>query len=305
MWPTGLLSVSRAVLLSVVVLAPEAAAWQGLVGFARGPLGLSGGWEFLVPLLFGAAAFYVALLAQRFVLRGDSAVVERGLTWLYASAGAGFNFWFAASSGRGFASAVFFGGASLSAVLLWDRTLRAWRRDQLRGAGLLERPLPRFRVLRWVLAPATTFRAFRVAVLNGVSSPGEALAVSLSAGASSVSGSSVSEAVRGGMSESPAGQELRSYGSAEVRPTVATEGRLSLVEIEKSSGLAPAVREAWRMLGVGPGQAPTLRDVDRVIEFLDEHGIRLDRKYGRELRLRALKELRRSGPVSLVPAVNS
>lgn len=177
----------RGVLLAIVVLAPEAAAWQGLLSLARNQFHIPSPWEFLVPLLFGAAAFYVALLAQRYVLRGDSAITERLLTWAYAAAGAGFNFWNGQESGQEHATAValFFGGASLSAALLWDRTLRAWRRDQLREIGALERPLPRFRALRWVLAPTGTFKAFRVSVLAGLSTPAEALAMVESRGQTS------------------------------------------------------------------------------------------------------------------------
>lgn len=164
----------RAALLGMVVLAPEVAAWQGLLGLARDTFHLQDPMAYLVPLLFGAPAFYVALLAQRYVMQGDSATTERLLTWVYASAGAGFNLWHARMDP---ASALFFSGASLSAALLWDRTLRAWLRDQLREVGAIEAPLPRFRALRWLLAPIATFTAFRVAVLEGLTTPTAALAV--------------------------------------------------------------------------------------------------------------------------------
>lgn len=160
--------------LTVVVVAPELAAWHGLLGFARDVLRLTGAWALLVPLMFGIAAFYCALLAVRDVTAGDSAVVERALTWVYAAAGAGFNWFYGTSSGNA-AAALFFAGASLSAALLWDRTLRAWRRDELRAAGALERPLPRFRLLRWLVAPRETWRAWSLAVREGITSPAEAL----------------------------------------------------------------------------------------------------------------------------------
>lgn len=167
-----LLRVALGASLAAVIAAPELAAWHGLVGFARDELGLANGWEYLVPLLFGAAAAYCALLAVRHVLAGDSAVTERALTWIYALAGAGFNVHHAAAA----PSAVFFGGASVSAALLWDRTLRAWRRDELRAIGALERPLPRFRVLRWLVAPRETWTAWTLAIREGITSPIEALA---------------------------------------------------------------------------------------------------------------------------------
>lgn len=161
--------------LAVVVLAPETAAWHGLLGLAQDRFGLTGGWQYVVPLSAGVAAFYTALLAVRHVLEGDSATSERALTWAYASGGAALNYWYEASQGKS-AAALYFGAASLSSALLWDRTLRAWRRDELRDMGALEQPLPRFRALRWVVAPGETFGAWKLAITEGITVPAEALA---------------------------------------------------------------------------------------------------------------------------------
>lgn len=168
-------SLSGTALLTVVVGAPAAASWHGLTGFGTSVLGLSSAWSVVVPLTLDAAACYTAWLALRAVLHGDSALVPRLLTVAYALASAGFNVVHALTVHEGVAGAAYFGGAALSAALLWDITLRAWRRDQLRALGLVEGPLPRFRSVRWLVAPVETSRAWRVAVIEGISDPIQAL----------------------------------------------------------------------------------------------------------------------------------
>lgn len=318
---------TRALLLGLVVLAPEAAAWQGLLALARDTFRMTGGWEYLVPLLFGAAAFYVALLAQRYVLRGDSAMTERALTWLYATAGAAFNFWHASTVLNETAAAIFFGGASLSAALLWDRTLRAWRRDQLREIGALEQPLPRFRALRWLLAMPSTFRAFRAAVLHGLTTPAEALAVAAAESKGTAKGSQVGPspadaaqalgghtgaAIEGGTTPSvePADRQTTPDETATDPhgiPVVVTEQRrTSLAELVETSGKAAAVREAWRMMGVGPDEQPTRDHIAQVVELFARQNISVTEKYAREIR-RRMKPTQTPAPrpVALVKAVNA
>lgn len=136
--------VLRTLPLVVVVVAPAAASWLGLMEVGREWLDLRGGWEVLVPLVFDAAALYVAALSWRSVLAGDSALVDRLLVWVYAAGSAGLQVWHASAT-AGAAAALFFGAASVSSVVLWDRTLRARRRDALRAMGAIELPLPRFR----------------------------------------------------------------------------------------------------------------------------------------------------------------
>jgi hypothetical protein len=160
--------------LVIVVAAPAVASWRGLVGFGVQTLGLSGGWQFVVPLVLDGAALYSAALALRAVLTGDSALGARLLTVVYALSSASFNGYHALTH-DGAAAALFFAGASVSAVVLWDATLRMTRRDQLRDMGMVEGPLPRFRPLRWLVAPVETSRAWRVAVIEGISDPTQAL----------------------------------------------------------------------------------------------------------------------------------
>lgn len=170
------LTSAGAAALALVVIAPAAASWHGLVGAGRDVFGLTGGWEYVVPLTLDGAALYSAVLAMRAILAGDSAFGARFLTAIYALSAATFNGWHAkTAAGGNLQAAIFFAGASLSAVVLWDVTLRALRRDQLRAAGLVEAPLPRWRLLRWLVAPVETARAWRLAVVDQITDPAEAL----------------------------------------------------------------------------------------------------------------------------------
>lgn len=173
---------SRA-LLVLVIGAPAAASWHGLTAAGEHALGLPGVWSALVPLVLDAAAAYAAVLALRDVLAGDAAAVNRALVWAYAIGSAALNAWHASIVG-GLPAALFYAAASISAVILWDRTLRAMRRDHLREQGAVSPPTPRFRLARWVVAPGETARAWRVAVIEGITDPAHAVQVAraLSAG---------------------------------------------------------------------------------------------------------------------------
>jgi hypothetical protein len=186
-------------------------------------------WAFLVPLVLDSAAFYAAALALRSVLAGDSALGDRLLVWLYALGSAALNVWHADRAG-GLAAALFYGGASVSAVVLWDRTLHATRRDALRELGAIDPPAPRFRAMRWVIRPRETWRAWSLAIAEGVSIPAEALALAREA-------RSVAPA-------SPAADPLRADveridGPADASPAADVAG------LSK----ADAVRLAWSELG--------------------------------------------------------
>jgi hypothetical protein len=165
-----------AVALAIVLIAPAAASWHGLVATGHDLFHLTDGWEYLVPVTLDGAALYSGVLAMRAILNGDSAFGSRLLTALYAIGGAGFNAFHARTAADGnVPSALYFAGASLSAVVLWDVTLRALRRDQLRDLGAIEAPLPRFRLLRWLVDLPMTARAWRIAVIEQISDPTVAL----------------------------------------------------------------------------------------------------------------------------------
>ncbi|QPP05964.1 DUF2637 domain-containing protein [Streptomyces bathyalis] len=145
-----------------------ALSFHGLVGFGRQNLRLSGGWEYLVPFGLDGAAMFSAVIAVREASHGDASLGSRLLVWAFAGAAAWFN-WVHAPRGTDHAGAPeFFAGMSLSAAILFDRALKQTRRAALREQGLVPRPLPQIRVVRWLRAPRETFRAWSLMLLEGV-----------------------------------------------------------------------------------------------------------------------------------------
>ncbi|PYC71470.1 hypothetical protein C7C46_26790 [Streptomyces tateyamensis] len=152
-----------------------ALSFHGLVGFGTQNLGLSGGWEYLVPFGLDGAAMFCSVLAVREASHGDAALGSRLLVWLFAGASAWFN-WVHAPRGYGHAGAPqFFSGMSLSAAVLFDRALKQTRRAALREQGLVPRPLPQIRIVRWLRAPLETYAAWSLMLLEGVRSLDEAV----------------------------------------------------------------------------------------------------------------------------------
>lgn len=141
------------VLLFCCAAVAAALSFHGLVGFGRQNLNLSGGWEYLVPFGLDGAAMFCSVLAVREASHGDAALGSRMLVWLFAGAAAWFN-WVHAPRGMGHDGAPqFFAGMSLSAAVLFDRALKQTRRAALREQGLIPRPLPQIRMVRWLRAP--------------------------------------------------------------------------------------------------------------------------------------------------------
>lgn len=152
-----------------------ALSFHGLVGFGRENLNLSGGWEYLVPFGLDGAAMFCAVIAVREASHGDASIASRMLVWLFAGAAAWFN-WVHAPRGAGHAGAPhFFAGMSLSAAILFDRALKQTRKAALREQGLVPRPLPQIRLVRWLRAPRETFRAWSLMLLEGVRTLDEAV----------------------------------------------------------------------------------------------------------------------------------
>ncbi|MER7762717.1 DUF2637 domain-containing protein [Streptomyces sp. NPDC097619] len=163
------------VLLFCCAAVAAALSFHGLVGFGRQNLNLSGGWEYLVPFGLDGAAMFCSVLAVREASHGDAALGSRLLVWMFAGAAAWFN-WVHAPRGMGHDGAPqFFAGMSLSAAVLFDRALKQTRRAALREQGLIPRPLPQIRMVRWLRAPRETFGAWSLMLLEGVRSLDEAV----------------------------------------------------------------------------------------------------------------------------------
>ncbi|MFD3523324.1 DUF2637 domain-containing protein [Streptomyces sp. NPDC058653] len=163
------------VLLFCCAAVAAALSFHGLVGFGRQNLSLTGGWEYLVPFGLDGAAMFCSVLAVREASHGDAALGSRLLVWTFAGAAAWFN-WVHAPRGLEHAGAPqFFAGMSLSAAVLFDRALKQTRRAALREQGLVPRPLPQIRIVRWLRAPRETFGAWSLMLLEGVRTLDEAV----------------------------------------------------------------------------------------------------------------------------------
>lgn len=163
------------VLLFCCAAVAAALSFHGLVGFGQQNLNLNGGWEYLVPFGLDGAAMFCSVLAVREASHGDAALGSRMLVWLFAGAAAWFN-WVHAPRGVEHAGAPqFFAGMSLSAAVLFDRALKQTRRAALREQGLVPRPLPQIRMVRWLRAPRETYGAWSLMLLENVRSLDEAV----------------------------------------------------------------------------------------------------------------------------------
>ncbi|MFJ9152113.1 DUF2637 domain-containing protein [Streptomyces sp. NPDC102270] len=163
------------VLLFCCAAVAAALSFHGLVGFGQQNLGLTGGWEYLVPFGLDGAAMFCSVLAVREASHGDAALGSRILVWTFAGAAAWFN-WVHAPRGFGHDGAPqFFSGMSLSAAVLFDRALKQTRKAALREQGLVPRPLPQIRIVRWVRAPRETYKAWSLMLLENVRSLDEAV----------------------------------------------------------------------------------------------------------------------------------
>ncbi|MFF4760098.1 DUF2637 domain-containing protein [Streptomyces sp. NPDC001292] len=163
------------VLLFCCAAVAAALSFHGLVGFGEQNLGLTDGWQYLVPFGLDGAAMFCSVLAVREASHGDAALGSRILVWMFAAAAAWFN-WVHAPRGIDHAGAPhFFAGMSLSAAVLFDRALKQTRRAALREQGLVPRPLPQIRIVRWLRAPRETYKAWSLMLLEGVRSLDEAV----------------------------------------------------------------------------------------------------------------------------------
>ncbi|MFJ9949849.1 DUF2637 domain-containing protein [Kitasatospora sp. NPDC091207] len=167
--------ISSYVLLFCCAGVAAALSFHGLVGFGKENLGLSGGWEYLVPFGLDGAAMFCSVLAVREASHGDAALGSRLLVWVFAVASAWFN-WVHAPRGMSHDGAPeFFSGMSISAAILFDRALKQTRKAALREQGLVPRPLPQIRIVRWLRAPRETYAAWSLMLLENVRSLDEAV----------------------------------------------------------------------------------------------------------------------------------
>lgn len=163
----------------VVMGAVEALAVRGQLDFGRHVLGLAGAWLAVVPVALEAGALTWAALALWQTLTRDSGTAARAVTRLGTvvaiAAAAAANWLGAEAAGRSLPAANYLAGASVMALAMWHVILHGVRHAELRAAGAIEPPLPRFRALRWLVSLRETAQAYALAIREGITSPSEAI----------------------------------------------------------------------------------------------------------------------------------
>jgi hypothetical protein len=154
---------------AVVMAAIEYLAFRGQLAFGQYYMHLSG---------YGLAATYLALqggmlataaLGLWSVLSRDGYVGHRVWTAIFLGAAALADYLGAQAAGWPTVGALYVAGFSIAALRTWHAILRRLRRDMSPTE-----PFLRFPVLRWVLAPGETRKAFRVSYLDSLA-PEDAL----------------------------------------------------------------------------------------------------------------------------------
>jgi hypothetical protein len=165
-----------AVGLALVVLAPIALSSSHIYQWANSPTGLD-----LPPVLAVAAFVALDLVAITCVamnvyasLRGDTAPVFVLLTWLFAGGSAWINYQSATTTPTPL-DGQFFASMSLAGPVMLEATLAKLRKWTRRDAGTAASQRPKFGD-RWAVAPRETFRAWKAARREDISSPAEAIA---------------------------------------------------------------------------------------------------------------------------------
>lgn len=161
---------------AAVLAAIEAMALRGQLDFGRHVLHLNGAWLAVPPVALEGGTLAAATLTLWAVLSRDSAALPRLMTAALIAAAAYANYQGSKHAHRTTLAADYLAGASVTAYLMWHSILTRIRRSELRQAGAIEAPLPRFRLLRWVFAYHETYAAFTTAIRHNIIRPDQALA---------------------------------------------------------------------------------------------------------------------------------
>ncbi|MDX3458954.1 DUF2637 domain-containing protein [Streptomyces sp. ME02-8801-2C] len=175
-WVTTLLTIIIGIMLAVVIIAPLALSSQDLVSWASSPngLNLSGIWPYVTFVALDcAAALCVALTIQAFY-KGESAGLAHVLVWVFAGLSAFANYRQAVRTAA-HDDDWFLPAMSILGAVLLEVVVRKIRRTARSEYGVYERPLPKFRALRWIVAFNETRTAWKLSIVDGITSPDEAV----------------------------------------------------------------------------------------------------------------------------------
>lgn len=163
--------------IGAVLLAIETVAVRGQLDFARHVLELEGHYVAVVPLALEGATAAAAGLTLWATLTGDPVFMHKLWTWIFLGAAVAANWSGALAAGRSTMAALFLAFTCVGALHLWHALLQRIQRNALRALGAMESPLPRFRVLRLIVAPRETFTAWKLAIRHDITRPADALAL--------------------------------------------------------------------------------------------------------------------------------
>lgn len=165
-------------MLTLVIVSPIALSSQDLVRWATSTdgLGLSHAWGLLVFIALDAAAATCVLMVVYSAWRGETGGSFAVLVWVFALGSAYANRRYGVRT-PAHDDDWFFPAMSLTGPALLEVTVRRIRRWVQTSAGRYERPLPHFRLIRWLpgIALRETARAWKLAVTEGYSRPEEAV----------------------------------------------------------------------------------------------------------------------------------
>ncbi|MFE0525849.1 hypothetical protein [Streptomyces sp. NPDC058954] len=175
-WVSGLLAAVIGIMLAVVIVAPVALSSQDLVKWAASPtgLGLSGVWPYITFIALDCAAVLCIALTMHAYYRGQAAGMAHTLVWVFAGMSAFAN-WRQTLNTVAADDNWFLPSMSILGAVLLEIVIRRMRRYARAEQGVYENPLPRFRFLRWIVAFTETRNAWRIAVVEGVSDPRDAV----------------------------------------------------------------------------------------------------------------------------------
>jgi len=121
---------------------------------------------------------FLAYEAHTALMAGDASIRLRATSYAIGALVGALNYAHWSSAGyRPNPVALTFGLLSSISPWLWAIRSRSLNRDRLRELGLIDPRAVRFAVIRWVMFPVPTFRAFRRAVWLGITQPAEAVAL--------------------------------------------------------------------------------------------------------------------------------
>ena len=120
---------------------------------------------------------FLAYEAHTALMAGDASIRLRATSYAIGALVGALNYAHWSSAGyRPNPVALTFGLLSSISPWLWAIRSRSLNRDRLRELGLIDPRAVRFAVIRWVMFPGRTAKAFRAAVWAGVVQPAEAIA---------------------------------------------------------------------------------------------------------------------------------